>query len=58
MFEHPVAIIINIRNRLEESLKENKKIEHLSKENVEDMQKTISYLAKEVVEFYEKDNKK
>lgn len=58
MFKHQVEVIISTIKDLENSLKENQRKGHLSKQNVEEMQNTISYLSKRIVEFYEKEKTK
>jgi len=56
-YPNPNAVIIKIIKELELSLKENKQTAHLSKENVEDFQRTVSYLAKEIIENYENEKR-
>ena len=58
MFEHPVNVIISAIKELELSLKTNQRTQHLSKENVNEMQETISYLSKRIITVYEKDTQK
>lgn len=58
MFKHPIEVIVSAIKELENSLKANLRKEHLSKDNVEEMQRTISYLSKRIVEFYETEKAK